>query len=88
MLVQIRFVPIQEQNKKEIQMNKLYTNYDQLPIVLNADQLALALGISRANAYQLMHSKGFPTLRIGKRMLAPKDKFLEWLDSKAEKGLW
>jgi excisionase family DNA binding protein len=88
MLVQIRFVPIQEQNKKEIQMNKLYTNYDQLPIVLNADQLALALGISRANAYQLMHSKGFPTLRIGKRMLVPKDKFLEWLDSKAEKGLW
>ena len=88
MLVQIRFVPIQEQNKKEIQMNKLYTNYDQLPIVLNADQLALALGISRANAYQLMHSKGFPTIRIGKRMLVPKDKFLEWLDSKAEKGLW
>jgi hypothetical protein len=35
-----------------------------------------------------MHSKGFPTLRIGKRMLVPKDKFLEWLDSKAEKGLW
>lgn len=69
-------------------MNKLYTNYDQLPIVLSADQLALALGISRANAYQLMHSKGFPTLRIGKRMLVPKDKFLEWLDSKAEKGLW
>jgi excisionase family DNA binding protein len=88
MLVQIRFIPMQEQNKKESQMNKLYTNYDQLPIVLNADQLALALGISRANAYQLMHSKGFPTLRIGKRMLVPKDKFLEWLDSKAEKGLW
>ena len=69
-------------------MTKLYTHYDQLPIVLNADQLAPARGSSRANAYQLMHSKGFPTIRIGKRMLVPKDKFLEWLDSKAEKGLW
>lgn len=68
--------------------HKIYTNYDQLPIVLNADQLALALGISRANAYQLMHSKGFPTLRLGKRLLVPKDKFLEWLDSASEKGLW
>ena len=53
-------------------MENFYTHYDQLPIVLNADQLAQALGISRANAYQLMHSKGFPTLRIGKRMLVPK----------------
>ena len=88
MLVQIRFVPKQKQNNKEFQMNKFYTHYDQLPIVLNADQLAQALGISRANAYQLMHSKGFPTLRIGKRMLVPKEKFLEWLNSKSEKGLW
>ena len=69
-------------------MNKFYTQYDQLPIVLNADQLALALGISRAHAYQLMHSKGFPTLRIGKRMLVPKVMFLEWLNSNTEKGLW
>ena len=69
-------------------MKTMYTSIDQLPIVLTADQLAQALGISRAGAYQLMHSKGFPTLRIGKRMLVPKDKFLEWLDSKAEKGLW
>ena len=69
-------------------MNKLYTHYDQLPIVLNADQLSRALGISRANAYQLMHSKGFPTLRIGKRMLVPKEKFLEWLNANSEKGLW
>ena len=71
--------------QKENIMNKFYTHYDQLPIVLNADQLAQALGISRANAYQLMHSKGFPTLRIGKRMLVPKEKFLEWLNSNTEK---
>ena len=88
MLVQIRFVQIQKTNQKENIMENFYTHYDQLPIVLNADQLAQALGISRANAYQLLHSKGFPTLQIGKRLLVPKDKFLEWLDSKAEKGLW
>lgn len=36
--------------------------------------------ISRAEAYEQMHSEGFPLIRIGKRMLAPRDKFLEWVE--------
>ena len=55
-------------------------NYDNLPAVLNATQLATALGISRAGAYQLLHMEDFPTLRIGKRMLVPKDKLILWID--------
>ena len=42
--------------------------------------MADALGISRANAYNLMRSKGFPTLKIGKRMIVPKDKLIAWID--------
>lgn len=57
----------------------LFTSFDQLPLVLNAEQLAAALQISRAGAYNLMHAKGFPTIRIGKRMVVPKDAFLKWL---------
>ena len=36
--------------------------------------------ISRAEAYEQMHSEGFPLIRIGKRMLAPRDQFLEWVE--------
>ena len=61
-------------------MDYNYTNLDQLPLALNADQLGIALGISRAKAYELMHSKGFPTLVIGKRMVVPKDKLIRWID--------
>ena len=50
------------------------TLYDNLPLVLDANQLANVLGISRAGAYQLLHRQDFPTLRIGKRMMVPKDK--------------
>ena len=57
-----------------------YTSLDQLPITLSANQVAQVLGISRANAYTLMHSKGFPTIKIGKRMTVPKDKLIEWID--------
>ena len=55
-------------------------NYENLPAVLNANQLAAALGISRAGAYQLLNTGTFPTLRIGKRLLVPKDKLVEWIE--------
>ena len=61
-------------------MRSQFTSYEQLPITLTADHIAAALGISRANAYTLMHSKGFPTIKIGKRMTVPKDKLIEWID--------
>jgi len=50
------------------------------PAVLNANQLAETLGISRAGAYQLMHREDFPTLQIGKRLLVPRDKLQLWID--------
>ena len=61
-----------------------YTSLDQLPITLKADELAAVLGISRAGAYTLMRSKGFPTIYVGKRrMIVMRDKFIAWLDEQA-----
>ena len=57
-----------------------YTSLEQLPLALSAEDVAQVLGISRANAYTLMHSKGCPTIKIGKRMTVPKDKLIEWID--------
>ena len=57
-----------------------YTSMEQLPITLSANQVAQVLGLSRANAYTLMHSKGFPTIQIGKRMVVPKNKLIEWIE--------
>ncbi len=61
-------------------MRSQFTSYEQLPITLTADHVAAALGISRANAYILLRSDGFPTLHIGKRMVVPKDRFLQWIE--------
>ena len=63
-------------------MTTTYTSYDQLPLALCADDVAAVLGISRANAYTLMHAKDFPTITIGKRMIVPKDKLLAWMDER------
>ena len=61
-------------------------NYENLPAVLNANQLAAALGISRAGAYQLLNTGTFPTLRIGKRLLVPKDKLIDWIEQNTGGG--
>ena len=59
------------------------TDPAQLPMALNAAQVAAVLSISRANAYSLMHSKGFPTIRIGKRMVVHRDKLMDWMNARA-----
>lgn len=58
-----------------------YKNYDELPLMLNVVQVAAVLGISRAGAYELVHSEGFPALKIGSRIVVPKDKLREWIDA-------
>lgn len=37
-----------------------FTNYDQLPLFLNANTVAQVLGVSISSAYELMHETGFP----------------------------
>ena len=55
------------------------------PDTLTIPKLAEILGISRAGAYALFHSEGFPCIRIGKRMLVQRDAFLQWLDEQQKK---
>lgn len=62
-------------------MKTIYTSYEQLPLTLCAEDVASLLGISRAGAYTLMRSAGFPTIYIGKRMIVPKDKLLDWIEA-------
>lgn len=63
---------------------KKYENYNELPLTLSVPEVAAVLGISRAGAYELVHSASFPKVKIGKRILVPKDKLIEWLDAQVE----
>lgn len=65
-------------------MKNGFKSFEELPLTLNATQVAEVLGISRVFAYSLLHQKTFPTIVIGKRMLVPKDKFVEWMNQSCE----
>ena len=63
-----------------------YKSYDDLPLFLNAEMVAAVLGVAPSSAYELMHEAEFPTLRIGNRMVVPKEKFIQWVEEHTKGG--
>ena len=62
-----------------------YKSFDDLPLFLNAETAAALLGVSISSMYELMHEKGFPVLRIGSRLVIPKDKLRAWVEQNTGK---
>ena len=60
-------------------------NYDELPLMLSVHDVAEVLGISKSSAYVLAKEKGFPTLKIGARVVIPRDRFIEWINKNVSK---
>ena len=70
--------------KGKLNMNNCkYKTYDELPLMLNAQNLTEVLGISIASAYELMHEKDFPSFKVGSRMFVNREKFIAWVDEKS-----
>ncbi len=63
-----------------------YKRYDDLPLFLNAATVAKALGIAPSSSYELMHEEDFPVLKIGNRLVVPKEKFVEWVQQHTKGG--
>ena len=62
-----------------------YTNFEELPLFLNAETLANMLGVSVLSSYELMHEKDFPAIHIGSRLVVTKEKLQLWIDVKTGK---
>ena len=58
-------------------------SYADLPLFLNANLVAQVLGVSISTAYEVMHEPSFPTLRVGRRMVVPKEKFMQWAEEQS-----
>ena len=60
----------------------VYKTYDDHPMFLNVATVAKLLGISQSSGYELMHEKDFPAIKIGSRIVVPRDKLVAWLEEK------
>ena len=64
-----------------------FKSFDDLPLTLTVMEVAEALRISRAGAYDLVRTEGFPALKIGSRIVIPKEKFIQWMDENTGKQI-
>jgi len=63
-----------------------FKDYSEIPLFLNAELVAKVLGVSPSSSYELMHEPGFPVLKIGNRMVVPKEKFIQWVEQNTTGG--
>ena len=64
-------------------LKSTYTNIEDLPLTLKAEEATKVLRISKSKVYELAQSESFPAIRIGKRVVIPRDKLIEWLNNQA-----
>jgi len=75
------------ESQKGIKMKiSQFKTYDDLPLFLNAEIIARTLGVAPSSAYELMHESDFPILKVGNRMVVPKEKFVEWVEQHTQGG--
>jgi excisionase family DNA binding protein len=67
-------------------MKESYKSLDELPMMISVSQVANVLGISRTRSYKLVNEKSFPKIKIGTRIVVPKDEFQLWIQKQIKKG--
>ena len=63
-----------------------YKSYDELPLFLNAAMVAKVLGVSPSSSYELMQEPDCPVLKVGNRMVVPKEKFIRLVEENTAGG--
>ncbi|MBO4938505.1 MAG: helix-turn-helix domain-containing protein [Oscillospiraceae bacterium] len=55
-------------------------------LTLSVPEAAEIIGISKSKMYELVRSKGFPTIQVGKRLLVSAKGLERWIEEQAAKG--
>ena len=48
-------------------------------LAVSIEEFAAMVGIGKTKAYELSKSKGFPAVRLGKRVVIPVERLKKWL---------
>ena len=71
--------------KKTTSRTTTFKSFDDLPLMLSVPELSAVLGIGLAHAYEIARREDFPTIKLGSRILIPKDRLIQWLNEQADK---
>ena len=54
---------------------------DELPDFCSLEELSKVLQVSRSTAYRMAAQGSIPSLRVGRRVIVPKEHLVRWIDS-------
>lgn len=54
-------------------------------VAMTVREFGTSLGIGRKKAYELVNSKGFPSFRIGRKVLINREGLKRWMQEQEEK---
>lgn len=63
-----------------INLKTRYYSITELPVVMKVSDLQALFGISRSASYRLLHTPGFPVIRVGGMLRIPRDRFFDWME--------
>jgi len=63
------------------QKYKEYKSIEDLPAMIRVKELASYMGINQNKAYELVKRDNFPSLKLGQRIMIPKEHFKKWINS-------
>ena len=49
-------------------------------LTISVGEASKLLGVSRASGYAAAQINAFPVLRVGRRLVVPRERFMRWLD--------
>ena len=60
-----------------------YLSAEELPMILNVQEVSDFIGLGMSQTYDLIRRSDFPAFKIGNRIFVPRDKFLAWIDNQS-----
>lgn len=68
-------------------MQTYYKSMDELPAMLSVMDIKKLFDIGKKQAYELVHTEGFPAVKIGASIKIPKHMLIKWLEDSVKKGV-
>ena len=68
--------------------NDMAQNANEELIIYNASDIQRIFKCGKQQAYQLMNTKGFPSIRLNSKLIVEKNALLNWLKKNQGKQIW
>ena len=75
-------------NRQRKHKEQQKADVENLPNLMNMEELAAFMRISRAGVYTVARKYGFPKITIGKRIFVRRDSLLKWLNENEKQNGW